>query len=259
MYLASAATIGGGNSDGCESKTEEYIREMAKKQLDSRCSVREAKRAREFTAWARQSVSGMAGEMSLTEYKRTEAEEKQLDELRQCGLTENEIQLKSMSERGEFPSNIHPHAVQSRLEDIKRRMGDKEKRMERGENCGHGVCLVNRRSLETEAVNFRRPKELRHLVQLKETDQSGVVDRAVDQTLKEERERVKRQREEISRKEMDSVCEPPVKKGRPDADDKESKSERDVEDRPVRMVRCVSEEEITNNKLTVEQIRRIPM
>jgi hypothetical protein len=231
---------------------------MAKKQLDSRCSAKEAKKAREFTAWAWQSASEMAGKMSLEQYKQAEAEEKQLDELRQCGLTEKEIWLKSMSERGELPSKVHPHAMQSRLEDIKRKIGEKEKRIESRENRGHGVCLVSRRTLETEAVDFRCPKELKHLVQLKECDQSGVIDRAVDQTLKEERERVNRQRDELSGKQRDDTCEPSVKKDRQDNEENETELECSVEERPIRLVRCVSEEEIMNNKLTVEQIKRIP-
>lgn len=256
MYVCRAVTIGGESNDESKSKAEEYLREMAKKQLDSHCSVKEAIRAREFTRSSWQSATSIRGEMSLNEYTRVEADERRLDELKQCGLTVNEIQLKSMSERGEIPLNVHPHAVDSRLEEIKKKVCDRERRVERGGNHASGVCLLSRRALEAETVDYRRPRELRHLVQLKERDGSGVVDKAVEETLREERKREERWKEkgEAGSERDGEGCEPTGKVARME----DVKTEGSRECGPIQMVRCVSEEEIVNNKLTVEEIRNIP-
>ena len=281
MYSIDAARNRDEREYATESKSEEHLKAMARKQLDINCRLKEAKKGREFTAWAWQSVSDMEGEMTLKEYERAEAEEKRLDELRQCGLNIREIELISMHKRGVMPATLHPHAAHCHLEEIQRKICSRERRVEAVRDYGSGVCLVGRRTMEAENVDFRCPKDLKHLVQLKDRDIDSVVDKAVEQTLKEEREREGKRKAYSSkdywreeRREEDGT-EKVIKKDEEEAfgkkeegelaaklrrigDDDDDDDDDDDVCGPVQMIHCVSEEEILSNKMSVDEIRKIP-
>ncbi|KAL5460384.1 hypothetical protein EMCRGX_G033830 [Ephydatia muelleri] len=161
-----------------ETEGERQLKELLKKQLDTSTDAihRDLNRGkRQFLpATTYQPLGGeVEGLRSLSQYQSSEKVHSRVDQLRQKGLSENEIELALLgdgvsSKRGKY--SVEPEAYKERMEAIQNKIEERQDLVEK-DAVGSGVKQLSRHAMEVENSLFsgcEKGPQMHHLVVLEQ-------------------------------------------------------------------------------------------
>ncbi|XP_046355261.1 RNA-binding protein 41-like [Haliotis rufescens] len=136
-----------------ETEGEKQLQAMAKKQLNTNVSLRQQfAQHRNFAASGEYNPAAktLCGVSLLGDYKEVVKHDGAVEELKKCGLTEGEVQLKlGQPEAGES-YGLDPQVYRDRLEEIDRRISDKSTSVDNTSRANTDVKEMGRHELEIE-------------------------------------------------------------------------------------------------------------
>lgn len=258
---------------GTESEADQHLRGMVKNQLETNVTLEsELNRKRSFQSSSsyKPFCPDKTGAMSLKDYQLLQNHEQYVQTLKECGFNEEEIQFKLEQEGyitkapkiGRYGAN--PVAEQEKLHELEKRIQRREEALSSPELFSN-VRVLSRHALEVEQSLHRgteKGSSLSHLVQPRK--QAIHVNDPLLQTLMEadqilskskrklpssnSPERASERLVEVSDNSSQSSL---VKKGSLENNDS-------GDTRLPDNIKPIEEEEILQNRLSVEQIKEIP-
>ncbi|XP_048589812.1 RNA-binding protein 41 isoform X1 [Nematostella vectensis] len=166
--------------EGTETEAEQQLKRMLQNQLDTDVTLEsQKKKQKTFTSSSTYNSCNpdATGTLSLRAYQSLEERSEYEEKLRQYGLTDDEIkyklELKGMVPKEAKRSNYgaDPLAEKQRLEELKKKIEDKEKALSAPDSFSN-VHLLSRHAMEVEMSLNRgteRAKDFKHLVQVSST------------------------------------------------------------------------------------------
>ncbi|XP_067663120.1 RNA-binding protein 41-like isoform X2 [Haliotis asinina] len=138
-----------------ETEGEKQLQALAKKQLNTNVSLREQyAQHRSFASSGEYNPAAktLCGVSHLEKYKEVVKQDGAVEELKKCGLTPEEVELK-LSQRGSGERSsygLDPEVYRGRLDEIDRRISEKARAVDNASRANTGVKEMGRHELEIE-------------------------------------------------------------------------------------------------------------
>jgi len=150
--------------DDVGTEGEKFIKALVQQQTKKDLSMAEHQsQQREFTPATSHApeVEKLVGVHAFSEYRQVETLDAQIEELRHCGLTDEEIAMK-LADDMEMPSRApshsygqHPAVLQARLEEIKVKIAARQTALSRPDRF-KGALALSRREREVDEAHGQR-------------------------------------------------------------------------------------------------------